>query len=50
MRSFDEAISARVVAGNADMANVITFCEIIDGFNVGRTIVGDDVGKRAPSA
>ena len=50
MRPFHDAVCARVISRDLNVANVVSLAQIIEGFNKGRAIVHDDLTKSAPSA
>ena len=47
--SLDDSISARVVAGDANVIDVIALTEVIERLDPGWTVVGDDLGEGAPA-
>ena len=50
MRPFHDAVCARVISRDLNVANVVSLAQIIEGFNKGGAIVRDDLTKSAPSA
>ena len=50
MRSFHNAIHARVISQDLNVVNVVLLAQIVEGFNEGRAIVCDDFTKSAPLA
>ena len=50
MHPFHDAICARVISRDSNVANVVSLAQIIEGFNEGGAIVHDDLTKSAPSA
>jgi hypothetical protein len=50
VRSFDEAICARIVAADSDVSNVVSFREIFEGCEECGAVVGDDSVEGSPSA
>ena len=49
MTSLDEPVRTRIVAANSDVANMISFCEVIEGCDEGRPIIGYDFIEQSPS-
>ena len=50
MRPFHDAVCARVISRDSNVANVVSLAQIIEGFNEGGAVVHDDLRKSAPSA
>ena len=50
MHPFHNAVCARVISRDSNVANVVSLAQIIEGFNEGGAIVHDDLTKSAPSA
>ena len=50
MRSLDYAVGAGVVAGDANVIDVVLFGEMGECFDEGWSVVGDDFDEGAPSA
>ena len=50
MRPFHDAVCARVISRDSNVANVVSLAQIIKGFNESGAVVRDDVRKTAPSA
>ena len=50
MRPFHDAVCAKVISRDSNVANVVSLAQIIKGLNEGRAIVRDNLRKSAPSA
>ena len=50
MLSLDDAVRAGIVRGDADVANTIPISEPVEGSDIRRAIVGDDLFDSAPPA
>ena len=50
MRPFHNAVCARVISRDSNVANVVSVAQIIEGFNKGGAVVHDDLRKSTPSA
>ena len=50
MCPFYDAVCARVISRDSNVANVVSLAQIIEGFNESGAVVRDDLRKSAPSA
>ena len=48
MGSFNKSICTSLVSANSDVANVVLFCEIFEGCDKGRAIIGHDFIEGTP--
>ena len=50
MHPFHNAVCARVISRDLNVANVVSLAQIIEGFNKGGAVVHDNLRKSTPSA
>ena len=49
MSSLDKPVGTKIVATNSNVANVVSFCKVIEGCDEDRPIVGHYFVERSPS-